>query len=103
VTLGPGSLQKRLLPNGTKEAILNLLIDKPKTVAQLAKALSLAQPTVLRHIGEMMASELLRESEEWERRYPAERYYEPNFPIIKGDERDEFGAACEQMAGAIEV
>ena len=96
-----GVAQKRLLPNGTKEAILNLLTDRPKTVAQLAKELNLAQPTVLRHVGEMMASELLRESEEWERRYPTERYYEPNFPIIRGDERDEFETICEQMAEAI--
>jgi DNA-binding transcriptional ArsR family regulator len=95
-----GVAQRKLLPNGTKEAILNRLTDKPKTVAQLAKELDLAQPTVLRHVGDLMASELLRESEEWERRYPTERYYEPNFPIIQSDERDEFGAICEQIAEA---
>lgn len=96
-----GVAQKRLLPNGTKEGILNLVADKPKTIAQLAKELNLAQPTVLRHISEMMKSELLRESEEWERKYPAERYYEPNFPIIKADERAEFESLCEEMAEAI--
>ena len=96
-----GVAQKKLLPNGTKEGILNLLASKPKTVAQLAKELNLAQPTVLRHINEMMASELLRESEEWERKYPAERYYEPNFPIIKADERAEFESLCQDMAEAM--
>src|SRR5947207_7817907 len=60
-----GVAQNKLLPNGTKERILDLLANRPKTVAQLAKELNLAQPTVLRHISEMMASELLRESEEW--------------------------------------
>ncbi|HEY9232096.1 MAG TPA: hypothetical protein VIS78_08110, partial [Blastocatellia bacterium] len=65
------------------------------------KELNLAQPTVLRHISEMMASELLRESEEWERKYPAERYYEPNFPIIKADERAAFESLCREMAEAL--
>ncbi|MFL6278390.1 MAG: ArsR/SmtB family transcription factor [Blastocatellia bacterium] len=96
-----GVAQKRLLPNGTKEGILNLLADKPKTVAQLAKALNLAQPTILRHVGEMMTSELLRESEEWERRYPAERYYEPNFPIIRADDHAAFESLCEEMSEAL--
>lgn len=96
-----GISQKKLLPNGTKERIVNLVADKPKTVAQLAKELSLAPPTVLHHVNEMMASELLRESEEWERKYPAERYYEPNFPIIKSDERAEFELLCQEMAETI--
>jgi len=90
--------QKKLLPDGTKESILNTVAREPKTVAQLAKELDLSQPSIHRHIGEMMASELLRESEEWERRYPAERYYEPNFPIVKTDERAEFEATCKEMA-----
>lgn len=96
-----GVAQKRLLPDGTKEQIVNLLVSKPKTVAQLAKELNLAQPTVLRHVSEMMASELLRESQEWERKYPAERYYEPNFPIIKAQEGDAFESLCEEMSEAV--
>ena len=90
--------QQKLLPDGTKESILNKVARKPKTVAQLAKELDLSQPSIHRHIGEMMASELLRESGEWERRYPTERYYEPNFPIVKADERAEFEAICKEMA-----
>jgi DNA-binding transcriptional ArsR family regulator len=96
-----GVAQKRLLPNGTKEQILNRLVSQPKTVAQLAKELNLAQPTILRHVGEMMASELLRESQEWERKYPAERYYEPNFPVVKAQERDIFDSLCEDMSEAV--
>ena len=96
-----GVAQKKLLPNGTKERVLNLVADKPKTVAQLAKELDLAQPTVLRHVSEMMTSELLRESLEWERKFPAERYYEPNFPIIKVAESVEFEPLCQDMAEAI--
>lgn len=46
----------------------------------------------------MMKSELLRESEAWEKKYPTERYYEPNFPVVSADERMEFDALCEEMA-----
>ena len=59
-----GISQNRLLPDGTKEEILNSLSREPKTTAQLAKELDLSQPSIHRHIGEMMVSELLRESEE---------------------------------------
>ena len=90
--------KNKLLPNGTKEDILNLVYEQPKTIAQLAKELELSQPTIHRHINELMASELLRESEEWERRYPTERYYEPNFPVVKAEERAEFEAICREMA-----
>ena len=89
--------QKKLLPDGTKEGILNSVATEPKTIAQLAKELDLSQPSIHRHIGEMIASELLRESEEWERRYPTERYYEPNFPIVKADERAAFQATFKEL------
>src|SRR5256714_5009819 len=90
--------QNRLLPDGTKEQILNLVAHEPKTIAQLAKSLNLSQPSVHTHINEMRKSELLRESEEWEKRYPTEHYYEPNFPVVKAEERAEFEAVCLEMA-----
>ena len=90
--------QERLLLNGTKESILNLVAREPKTIAQLAKELDLSQPSIHRHVSEMMASELLCESEEWERRYPTERYYEPNFPVVRANERAEFEAICQEMS-----
>lgn len=93
-----GVAQNNLLPDGTKEQILNLVADKPKTIAQLAKSLKLSQPSVHTHVGEMMRSELLRESEEWEKRYPTERYYEPNFPVVKQEERALFEKLCREMA-----
>jgi DNA-binding transcriptional ArsR family regulator len=93
-----GIAQNKLLPDGTKEQILNLVAQEPKTTAQLAKALALSQPSVHTHIGEMMASELLRESVEWEKNYPTERYYEPNFPVVKDRQRGEFETLCREMA-----
>jgi DNA-binding transcriptional ArsR family regulator len=90
--------QNKLLPNGTKEEILNLVAEEPRTIAQIAKVLNLSQPSVHKHINEMMTSELLRESKEWERKYPMERYYEPNFPVLKVGEQEEFEQLCQEMA-----
>src|SRR3569832_2094724 len=88
----------RLLSNGTKEQILNLVAEEPRTISQLAQTLELAVPSVHTHVNDMVKSELLRESEEYEKRHPTERYYEPNFPVFKAEECDEFRGLCEEMA-----
>lgn len=93
--------KNKLLPNGTKEQIVNLLAQEPKTISQLATALNLAPPSVYTHITELIKSELLRESEEWEKQYPTERYYEPNFPVFKAKECAEFKALCAEMSTEI--
>src|SRR5918996_1890831 len=90
--------KRRLLPNGTKEQILTLVADEPKTLSQLAQALNLSPPSVHTHINDMLKSELLRESEEFEKKHPSERYYEPNFPIFRAEECAEFRTLCEEMA-----
>jgi DNA-binding transcriptional ArsR family regulator len=90
--------KRKLLPNGTKEQIVTLLAEEPKTISQLAQALNLSPPSVHTHINDMLQSELLRESEEFEKRHPSERYYEPNFPVFKTEECAEFRSLCEEMA-----
>jgi DNA-binding transcriptional ArsR family regulator len=90
--------QKKLLLDGTKEEILNVVARKPKTVAQVAKALGLSSPTILAHIRALIESELLRESKDMEKRYPAERFYEPNFPIVFADESEQFETLCQEIA-----
>lgn len=90
--------KRKLLPNGTKEQILTLVAREPKTISQLAQALKLSPPSVHTHINDMLKSELLRESEEFEKRYPTERYYEPNFPVFKAEECAEFQSLCAEMA-----
>jgi DNA-binding transcriptional ArsR family regulator len=106
VSSGPGGYsdpwseitRNKLLPDGTKEEILNLVAREPKTISQLAEALTLSAPSVHTHINDMMKSELLRESELWEKKHPTERYYEPNFPVFKAKECQEFRSLCEDMA-----
>ncbi len=90
--------KRKMLPNGTKEQILTLVAREPKTTSQLAQALNLSVPSVHTHVNDLMKSELLRESEEFEKRHPTERYYEPNFPVFKAEECAEFRALCEEMA-----
>ena len=46
----------------------------------------------------MLESELLRESEEFEKRHPSERYYEPNFPIFRAEDCAEFQSLCDELA-----
>src|SRR5437763_666838 len=90
--------KNKLLLDGTKEEILNLVAREPRTISQLAEALSLAPPSVYAHVNDMMKSELLRESVEWEKKHPTERYYEPNFPVFRAEDCDEFEALCQEMA-----
>jgi DNA-binding transcriptional ArsR family regulator len=90
--------KKKLLPNGTKEQIVTLLAEEPKTISQLAQALNLSAPSVYTHINDMLNSELVRESEEFEKRHPSERYYEPNFPVFKTEQCEEFHELCAEMA-----
>src|ERR1051326_6251655 len=90
--------KRKLLPDGTKEEILNLLAREPKTISQLAKELKLKPASVHAHVNDMMKSELLRESVEWEKKHPTERYYEPNFPVFRAEDCAEFAALCQEMA-----
>src|SRR5215510_7088962 len=90
--------KRKLLPNGTKEQIVTLLAEEPKTISQLAQALNLSPPSVHTHINDLLQSELLRESQKFEKRHPSERYYEPNFPIFKTEECAEFRGLCDEMA-----
>jgi len=93
--------KRKLLPNGTKEEILNLVAEEPKTLSQLAESLSLSAPSVHAHINDLLKSELLRESVEWEKKFPAERYYEPNFPVFKQEDCEEFMSLCNDLAEQI--
>ncbi|HET6646698.1 MAG TPA: winged helix-turn-helix domain-containing protein [Pyrinomonadaceae bacterium] len=53
--------RNKLLPNGTKEQILNVLAKGPKTITQIAEALGLSGPSIHTHISDLLRRELLRE------------------------------------------
>src|SRR5215212_237684 len=90
--------KNKLLPDGTKEEILNLVAREPRTISQLAETLGLSAPSVHTHVSDMLKSELLREAVEWEKTHPAERYYEPNFPVIKEEEAEALCLLCDELA-----
>lgn len=88
------------LYDGTKERILNATHRRPRTVSQLAEELDLSPPTVHRHAGELLASELIREVESpAESQWPAvERYYAPNFPIVRDGDRRRLQPLLDALA-----
>ena len=92
-----GIAKNKLLPNGTKEEILNILAQGPNTITQIAEELGLSAPSVHTHVSDMLRSELLREAVECQKTHPAERYYEPNFPVIKDDETAELCKLCDSL------
>lgn len=92
-----GVAKNRLIVDGTKEQIINRVAREPRTISQLAKELKIAPPSVHKHISELLTSELLRDSLEWEKLHPKERYYEPNFPVVVADDRAEFEGICREM------
>jgi len=89
--------KNRMIVDGTKEKIINLVARQPRTISQLAKDLNMAPPSVHTHIGELLESELVRDSAEWEKLHPKERYYEPNFPVVWTEDRAEFQEICEDL------
>lgn len=48
--------KNKLLPNGTKEEILNILAQEPSTITQIAETLGLAAPSIHTHVSDMCAA-----------------------------------------------
>ena len=66
----------------------------------LAQELELSQPTVHRHITEMLSADLIREVEVsgGERAWVVERYYAPNFPVVLTSLRRALSPVLEELA-----
>jgi hypothetical protein len=90
------------LNDGTKERILNVIYRQPRTVTQLAELLTISVPGVHRHVGELVADELIHEADgaEPSRSRSSERYYRPNFPVVFAADRTELQPALEDLAEA---
>jgi hypothetical protein len=93
--------KNRLIVDGTKEQIINIVARGPRTISQLAKELEIAPPSVHAHVSEMISSELLRDSEVSEKQHSKERYYEPNFPVVWAEDRKELEAICEEICDRV--
>ncbi len=87
-----------MFKDGTKEDLLNILKDEPRTIAQLAKEMDLSQPTIFRHISDLARHRLVREVSPDKKGYEFERYYKPNFPIVSREDQALFAPELESMA-----
>ncbi len=98
--------KEAMFKDGTREEILNLVHDKPRTIAQLAKVTRLAQPTIFRHVNDLVKFGLLREFDPDEKDYVVERYYKPNFPVVSRKDQkafdDQIIAISRELADSIE-
>ena len=90
-----------------RERLIAALVEGPRTVAQLARAFGLAQPTVLEQTRRALRDGLIVEVEApaERRRFAAERYYALAVPVIRQPDRDLLGAAfraaARELAGAL--
>jgi len=92
-----------LISSETKEIILNKTYRQPKTVTQLAREIGLSQPSIHKHVQELVASDLLREAEveEAEKAYRVEKYYQPSFPVLFEEDVAQLESACRKVAERI--
>ena len=95
-----GSVSTRDAAPSARERLLAALGDRPRTVAQLADAFGLAQPTVLDHVRRALRDGLIVEVQvaAAERRFAAERYYAPTVPVIRAPDRELLESACRALA-----
>lgn len=87
----------------TRERLVAALADRPRTVAQLAQAFGLSQPTLLEHVRRALRDGLIVEVAvaEEERRFAAERYYAPAVPVIRQPDREMLQSACRAVAAEV--
>jgi len=88
-----------------RERLVAALADRPRTVAQLAQAFELSQPTMLDQVRRALRDGLISEVmvAEEERRFPAERYYATAVPVIRQPDREVLESACLGLAADIAV
>jgi DNA-binding transcriptional ArsR family regulator len=92
-----------LISSETKEIILNKTYREPKTVTQLAREIGLSQPAIYKHVKELLASDMMRETQlpDAEKAYRVEKYFEPNFPVLLKEDIEQIDPACRKVAQGI--
>ena len=90
-----------MFKNGSREKMLNLLHSRPRTIAQLAAAARLSQPTVFRHLKHLLKCGLVRELQQEGKNYSFERYYVPNFPVVSRGDRIVFEKDIAALARSV--
>ncbi len=103
VTLGTAASPSHAAALTTRERLVAALADQPRTVAQLAHAFGLSQPTMLEHVRRALRDGLIREVQvpEERKRFAAERYYATAVPVIREPDRDLLVSGCRALADEI--
>jgi len=93
----------RPIPFSSRDRLVAALADRPRTVAQLAQAFSLSQPTMLEQVRRALAEGLIVEVEvaPEERRFAAERYYAPAVPVIRAPDAEVLESACRVVSDEV--
>ena len=83
-----------------RERLVAALADRPRTVAQLAQAFDLSQPTMLEQVRRALRDGLIVEVPvaEEEKRFPSERYYTTTVPVVRQPDRELLETACRGLA-----
>lgn len=102
-SVGSASAPPDAIVLSTRERLIAALADRPQTVAQLAQAFGLAQPTVLDQVRRALRDGLIVEVTvaAEEKRFAAERYYAPAVPVIRQTDRELLEAACRALAADV--
>jgi transposase-like protein len=95
-----GATPRRALPFSSRDRLVAALADRPRTVAQLAHAFGVSQPTMLEQVRRALRDGLIVEVEvaAAERRFAVERYYAPAVPVIRAPDRELLENACRAAA-----
>ncbi len=101
VTSGTAASPPHAAALTTRERLVAALADQPRTVAQLAQAFGLSQPTMLEHVRRALRDGLIREVPEEHKRFAAERYYATAVPVIREPDRDLLVSGCRALADEI--
>lgn len=90
----------RPIPFSSRDRLVAALADRPRTVAQLAQAFGLSQPTMLEQVRRALADGLIAEVRvaPEERRFVAERYYAPAVPVIRVPDAEVIESACQAVS-----
>ncbi len=84
----------------SRDRLVAALAERPRTVAQLAQAFGLSQPTMLEQVRRALGDGLIVEVDvaPEERRFAAERYYAPAVPVVRAPDVDLLESACRAAA-----
>ena len=86
-----------------RERLVAALADQPRTVAQLAHAFGLSQPTMLEQVRRALRDKLITEVQvaDEDKRFPTERYYSTAVPVVRQPDRELLESACRGLTNDV--